>query len=301
MGTPIACVLAVPLLQEEPDALQQATDLVTRAKDWLLDPTGGIAVGLSIVKAVLIVVAAMVLAEVVGGIARRAMNVSRLKFSDLLKDFFVNTAKKVVVIVGFVIALGALGVDIGPLVAGIGVAGFVIGFALQETLGNFAAGIMILLYRPYDIGDVIEAAGQTGKVDSMNLVSTIMLTPDNQRLVVPNGSIWGGVIRNVTASPTRRVDMSFGIAYGDDSDQAASILMQILAAHPLVLKDPAPEVKLAELGESSVNFVVRPWCRTPDYWTVKFDVTRAVKQRFDAEGITIPFPQRDVHLHQAQA
>jgi small conductance mechanosensitive channel len=154
------------------------------------------------------------------------------------------------------------------------------------------------MYRPYDVGQVIEAAGMKGKVDSMNLVSTTIKTFDNQIVIVPNGEIWGGVITNVTGSDTRRVDMKFGISYSDDIAKAAKILEEIVSSHELVLKDPEPVVRLHELGDSSVNFVCRPWAKTADYWTVYWDVTRSVKERFDAEGVTIPFPQRDVHIHQ---
>ena len=179
--------------------------------------------------------------------------------------------------------------------------GFVVAFALQGTLSNFASGIMILLYRPYDIGNFVEVAGQAGTVNAMSLVSTTLLTPDNQRLTIPNGSIWGGVIRNVTAMPTRRVDMTFGIGYADDMDKAAEIIREVVTAHEKVLEDPAPQIEVAELADSSVNFVCRPWAKTGDFWAVKFDVTKRVKERFDAEGISIPFPQRDIHLFKEDA
>jgi small conductance mechanosensitive channel len=225
--------------------------------------------------------------------------VSRSKrFSDLLKDFFVNVVRKTIMIFGIVIALSMLEVKITPFIATLGVAGFILGFALQGTLSNFASGLMILIYRPYDIGHIIEAAGMKGKVDSMNLVSTTMKTFDNQIVIVPNGEIWGGVITNVTGSDTRRVDMKFGISYSDDIAKAAKILEDIVSKHELILKDPEPVIKLHELGDSSVNFVCRPWAKTEDYWTVYWDVTRAVKEQFDDEGVSIPFPQQDVHIYQ---
>jgi small conductance mechanosensitive channel len=185
----------------------------------------------------------------------------------------------------------------GPVLAGLGIAGFIIGFALQETLANFAAGAMILIYRPFDVGDMIEAAGVTGKVSAMSMVSTTILTIDNQTLIIPNGKIWGDVIKNVTAQGDRRVDMVFGISYSDDIPHAEEVLMAILKEHEKVLKDPEPMVKLHTLGESSVDFIVRPWVKTTDYWDVYWDVTREVKMRFDSEGIAIPFPQRDVHFY----
>jgi small conductance mechanosensitive channel len=183
------------------------------------------------------------------------------------------------------------------MLAGLGIAGFVLGFALQETLGNFAAGVMILAYRPYDVGDLIECSGGVfGKVSAMNLVSTTILTPDNQTRVVPNGKIWGDVITNVTAQKVRRVDLTFGISYADDIPHAEEVLWSIVKEHPMVLDDPPPIVKVHELGDSSVNFVVRPWVSRDDYWDTHWDITREVKLRFDREGISIPFPQRDVHL-----
>jgi len=189
-------------------------------------------------------------------------------------------------------------VDVAPLLAGVGVVGFVLGFALQDTLANFAAGFMILLNRPYDVGNVVTAAGVTGSVESMSLVSTTLKTPDNQRIIVPNGSIWGGVIQNVTSQETRRVDLIFGCGYEDDISKAQAVLEDIVSSHELVLKDPAPVIRLHELADSSVNFIVRPWTKTSDYWAVYWDLTRTVKERFDSEGLSIPYPQQDVHMHQ---
>jgi small conductance mechanosensitive channel len=200
-------------------------------------------------------------------------------------------------IFGVLMGLSQLGFQLGPLLAGLGIAGFIVGFALQDSLSNFAAGAMILAYRPYDVGDLIEAAGVFGRVSHMNLVSTTVLTIDNQTLVVPNGKIWGDVIKNVTAQRTRRVDMVFGISYADDVSHAEEVLKAILKEHAKVLADPEPIVRLHELGDSSVNFIVRPWVETDDYWDVYWDVTREVKMRFDREDISIPFPQRDVHFY----
>ena len=158
---------------------------------------------------------------------------------------------------------------------------------------------MILFYRPFDVGDAVEAGGVMGTVKEMTLVSTTILTWDNQKLVVPNKKIWGEVIRNITAEATRRVDLQFGIGYSDDVDKAERVLNDIVAAHPLVLRHPEPVIRLHALGESSIDFVVRPWAKTGDYWNVYWDITREVKKRFDAEGISIPFPQRDVHIYPA--
>ncbi|MCK5945268.1 MAG: mechanosensitive ion channel, partial [Planctomycetes bacterium] len=173
--------------------------------------------------------------------------------------------------------------------------------ALQGTLSNFAAGLMILMYRPYDIGHLITAAGMTGTVKAMTLVSTTLRLGDNQRVVIPNGKIWGDVITNVSGQTTRRVDMKFGCGYDDDLQKVQAVLEEIINNHPKVLKDPEPVIKVHELGDSSVNFVVRPWANSADYWEIYWDVTRKVKERFDEEGLSIPFPQRDVHLHQVEA
>ena len=161
--------------------------------------------------------------------------------------------------------------------------------------------MMILFYRPYDVGDAVEVGGVTGKVRDMSIVNTTILTFDNQTLILPNSKIWGDVIKNITAQRMRRVDMTFGIGYDDDIPKAESILMEIVSGHDKVLQDPEPVVKLHNLGDSSVDFIVRPWVNTADYWDVYWDITRAVKLRFDAEGVSIPFPQRDIHLYQASA
>ena len=179
----------------------------------------------------------------------------------------------------------------------VGILVFALGFALKDTIANLLSGIMILLYRPYDIGNFVNVAGVSGTVSAMTLVSTTLTLPDNQTVVIPNNSIWGGIITNVTVSPTRRVDLVFGIGYGDDIDKASSVLERVVREHPMVLKDPEPVIKVHELADSSVNFVVRPWAETENYWQVYWDLTRQVKQAFDAEGITIPFPQRDVHVY----
>ncbi|MFV1959703.1 MAG: mechanosensitive ion channel family protein, partial [Planctomycetota bacterium] len=267
---------------------------------WLKSPEGGMKFGKNILYFLLLLFAFRVLARLLGRMTNRALDRFN-KTPELLRVFLSNSVRNVTFAVGIVVALSQLGVNIGPLLAAIGAAGLVIGFALQGVLSNFASGVMILLYRPYDLGDVIDAGGVTGKVAAMSLVSTTMKTPDNQVVVVPNSSIWGSVITNITGSDTRRVDMLFGVGYDDDLNKAEKILEEIVTADPRVLKDPAPVVVVGELADSSVNFHVRPWTKTSDYWDVFFDVTRKVKDRFDAEGISIPYPQQDVHLHPAPA
>lgn len=274
--------------------------MVKDLRDWALKPEGGIRWATNIILFFLTLFVFRILAWIVGRATRRAVSRSR-NISELLRDFFVSTSIKLTKFIGFIVALSFLGVNVGPFVAGIGAIGFIVAFALQGTLSNFASGIMILVYRPYDINDVVSAAGETGKVESMSLVSTTLLTPDNQQIVIPNSSIWGGTIKNVTGKDQRRVDLTFGIGYDDDIVKAQTILNEIVSAHPKVLAEPAPVIKLHELADSSVNFVVRPWTLTADYWDVYWDITRSVKERFDRERISIPYPQQDIHVHQIAA
>jgi len=265
---------------------------------WLISSEGGIRWAKNIVFFLIVILLSWVLSNIIGKAVQKAV-VNIRSASELLKDFIVNISRRAVFVVGFIVALSMLEVNIGPLLAAIGAAGFILGFALQGTLSNFAAGIMILIYRPYDIGDLIDVGGMLGKVDAMTIVSTTLRKPDNQKVVIPNNMIWGDIITNITGTSKRRVDLVFGIGYSDDMAKAQAILEDILANHESVLKDPAPVVKVHELADSSVNFVVRPWVATENYWDVYWDITRSVKERFDADGVSIPFPQRDVHMHQA--
>jgi len=227
----------------------------------------------------------------------KALRSSNLNLSRLGRRMLVSTASRLVIIFGILVILSQLGISLGPLLAGLGVVGFIVGFALQDSLSNFAAGVMILFYRPYDVGDFVDVGGVFGTVDKMSLVSTSLLTIDNQLYIVPNSKIWGDVIKNVTSQKQRRVDMVFGISYTDDIPKAESVLKDILKSHDKVLDDPESMVRLHTLNSSSVDFVVRPWVKVDDYWDVYWDVTRSVKMRFDDEKISIPFPQRDVHLY----
>jgi small conductance mechanosensitive channel len=221
------------------------------------------------------------------------------RISNLLANFARKTAGGLVTAVGLLMALATLGVPITPLLAAMGGGGFIIGFALQETLGNFASGMLIMVYRPFDLSDYVNVAGVEGTVKQLNLVSTTLVTLDNKLLVIPNKTVWGETITNYTGSDLRRVDMVFGIAYGDNIQKALDVLEQAAANHKLVLNDPAPAVHVDALGDSSVNLFCRPWVKTEDYWPVRWDLTRTVKERFDEEGISIPFPQQDVHYHPA--
>ena len=267
---------------------------------WLTSKEGGLRWLKNIIFFVVTIVAFMILSKILGSAARRA--VANFKgASALLKDFVVNVVSKTTILIGLIVALSMLEVNVGPFLAAIGAAGFILGFALQGTLSNFAAGLMILLYRPYDVGDFVKVADTSGTVTNMTLVSTTLTLPDNQSVVIPNNSIWGGIITNVTGVQTRRVDMMFGISYEDDIAKAQSVLEDVVKAHPQVLKSPEPVIRVHELADSSVNFVCRPWVNTADYWTVYWDITRQVKENFDRQGISIPFPQREIHVHQLAA
>jgi small conductance mechanosensitive channel len=277
----------------------EVTDTATAwtvLQGWLASEQGGQRWAWNIAKFLMILLSFYFGASIAARLVRHAA--ARMKgVSQLLVDFLSKFVKQVLTIIGMIVALGALEVDITPLLAALGAAGFVIGFALQGTLSNFASGLLILAYRPFDVGDVIEAAGVSGVVGSVSLFSTHIRTFDNKVMIVPNNDIWGGTITNATASDTRRVDMSFGIGYDDDIGTAKAILERLVKEHELVLDDPAPVVQLHELGDSSLNFVCRPWSKTGDYWTVYWDITRAVKEEFDRNGISIPFPQRDIHVY----
>jgi len=263
---------------------------------WLTSTEGGVRWLINALKFIIIVVIFWGLSKVISKAARKALAISPCN-STILNDFIISSSSRLTLLVGLLVGLSALEFNIGPVIAIIGAASFVVAFALQGTLSNFASGIMIMFYRPFDVGDLIDVSGEYGIVKSMNLVSTSVMTFDNKLMVVPNNDIWGNTITNATKSTERRVDMVFGIGYSDNIELAKQVMDKILSDHPKVLPDPAPVVRLHELGDSSVNFICRPWAKTADYWDVYWDVTRQVKERFDAEGISIPFPQRDIHIY----
>jgi len=229
-------------------------------------------------------------------LVRRGVQSSKFETSKLLQKMMIGLASRTVMILGIFIALAQLGIKVGPLLAGLGVMGFIVGFALQDNLANFAAGAMILIYRPYDVGDLIEAGGVFGEVSHMSLVSTTILTLDRQTLVVPNNKIWGDVIKNVKAQKRRRVDLLFKIDHSNDVMKVEDVLKAIVAAHPLALEDPEPTIKLHNLGEFSMDFVLRIWAETDDYWDVYWDVIRETKLQFEREGIRFPSPPREIRL-----
>jgi len=263
---------------------------------WMKSSEGGVRLAKNFGRFIGTVAIYWLLSIVLSKLVGRLMNLSS-SASQILKKFIVDSVRRITILVGILLGLAALEINITPMIALIGAAGFVIAFALQNTLSNFASGLMIMFYKPFDIGDFVETAEVAGKVNSMTLVTTNIMTVDNKLMVVPNNDLWGKVITNVTGSSERRVDLKFGIGYGDDIALAERVLNEVVAGHPLVLKEPEPVICVAELGDSSVNLICRPWVKTPDYWQVYWDLTKAAKERFDVEGISIPFPQRDVHLY----
>lgn len=248
------------------------------------------------VKALVTLIVGWIVARVLTGVVRRIMH--KAKVESTLIGFVANLTFTLLMTLVVISAVQNLGVPTASFVAVVGAAGLAVGFALQGSLANFAAGVMLIIFHPFKAGDFVEAGGVSGTVEEVQIFATVLKTPDNKRVIVPNSAITGGTITNYSANDTRRVDLVFGIGYRDDIDKAKDVLENILAQDERVLKDPKATIAVAELADSSVNLVVRPWVKTPDYWKVLFDLTEAVKQRFDAESISIPFPQRDVHVRQ---
>jgi len=253
--------------------------------------------GLSVVGALAILIIGWAVAKWVEKMTRRAL--SRSSRIDLTLTGFLSSLAKYLVLVFTIIAvLNQFGVQTASLIAVLGAAGLAIGLAMQGTLSNIAAGVMLLIFRPFKIGDYVEVSGQSGTVDTINLFVTELTTPDNKQIIVPNSNIWGQSVVNYSYHPTRRLDLAVGIGYGDDIDLATRVVREILDADERTLKDPEPVIVVGDLGASSVDLTIRVWVKADDYWPLKFDLTKRFKQTFDAKGIGIPFPQMDVHLHQ---
>lgn len=261
--------------------------LFTTANEWLVSEDGGVRILWKLAAFVVALFVIWALARIVSRLVRRA--VSRWdKFSTLLDRFLVRASFYATLVLGILTVLSWLGLRMTPILTLLGGLSFVAAFAMQSTLSNFAAGLLIMIYRPFDVGNVVTLAGVTGKVTTMNMVSTTLLTGDNQVIVVPNSNVWGSIITNVNVSETRRVDLVFSIGYDDDAAEAQRILEDVVAAHPLVLKDPAPVIRMNELADLTVRFICRPWVKTGDYSTVFWDITQQVKERFNAAGIFAP-------------
>ena len=262
---------------------------------WLTRADGGGVIAKNIGVIIIVLAALVFVSRIIRAILRRRMG--RIEsLSKLLQSFLVGTVYWLVLAVGLLVALAVLGVNVTPLFAMIGGVSFILAFALQDTLGNLASGLMIMINSPFDEGDYVLVGGQGGTVKSVSIMATTITTPDNQVIVIPNKSVWGNVITNVTASDTRRVDLVFGISYDDSIPDAMRIIEDTVKAHPLVLADPEPVVRVHELAASSVNFICRPWTKTSDYWTVYWDLTHNMKEALEAASIRIPYPQQDVHI-----
>ncbi len=212
-------------------------------------------------------------------------------------NFLSNVVYAILLVAVILAALDTLGLPVTSLLAVVGAAGLAVGLALKDSLGNFASGVMLVMFRPFSKGDVVEVAGVTGKVEEVRIFSTIMTTPDNKQIIIPNGQVAADTITNYTANDQRRVDLVFGVGYDDDLKVAREVLTRICANHPKVLDDPATNIFVLNLGDSSVDFAVRPWAKTEDYWTVWGDLLEQGKLELEAAGCNIPYPQTDVHLH----
>lgn len=260
-------------------------DLAAMLGDWAI----------KVVIALLIYVIGKWIARRVTNVVKKLMN-SR-DVDPTLVNFLSNVVYAVLLVAVILAALDTLSLPVTSLVAVVGAAGLAVGLALKDSLGNFASGVMLVMFRPFGKGDFVEVAGVSGKVDEVRIFSTILTTPDNKQVIIPNGQVAADAITNYTALDQRRVDLVFGVGYDDDLKKAREVLTRICAEHPLVLDDPATSIFVMNLGDSSVDFAVRPWVKTDDYWTVWGDLLETGKAELEAAGLNIPYPQTDVHLH----
>ena len=271
--------------------LDTGMNFVRRLKEWMAG--SGVDLLTNLLVSAVILLVGWVVIRLVDKALRKAM--ARANRKVLLVNFIVSVVTKVGWAVLLVTILSRLGVDVTPLIAGLGVTGFILGFAFQESLGNLASGLMIAINEPFKVGDVVDAAGHTGSVLEVNMMATVMLTPDNKRIVLPNKGVWGGPIVNYSAMDTRRVDLQVGIAYGEDVEKAVSVIRDAVRRVPGVLATPEPAVAVAGLDASQVTINVRPWAKNADYWSVRSATLQTVKEELDRVGIEIPFPQVVVH------
>jgi small conductance mechanosensitive channel len=252
--------------------------------------------GLKVLSALVIFIVGRWISKFFEKITEKIMN--KRDVDPTIVSFVGNLTYFILLTFFILAALSQLGIQTTSFIAIIGAAGLAIGLALQGSLSNFAAGFLMIIFRPFKVGDYIEGAGTAGTVEKIQIFTTQLKTPDNKTIIVPNAKMTGDNIVNYSTKGTRRVDMVFGIGYGDDIDKAKQVMTDVLAKDTRVLKDPPPVIALSELGDSSVNFVVRPWVNSSDYWDFYFETMEKIKKRFDEEGISIPFPQRDVHIYE---
>jgi len=255
--------------------------------------------GLKVIGAVVLLIIGRMIAGIIRKITRRALE--NAEVDPTLVPFLSKLAYYFVLIVVVIAVLGVFGVQTASLVAVLGAAGLAVGLALQGTLSNFAAGVMLLFFRPFKLGDFIDAGGTTGSVEEIGVFATTLKSPDNVKIVVPNSQVYGQTIKNFNGFDTRRVDMEIGISYDDDIPKAMEVIRGIVAADPRVLPEPEPVIAVSNLGDSSVDIVVRPWCAGSDYWALRWDLNQRIKEGLEAAGCSIPYPQTDVHLHQKSA
>lgn len=255
----------------------------------------GLEFGIKVATALAIFLIGKFLVRLVVGAISKVMQ--KQAVDKTLETFICNLVRISLMVVVVIAAIGAMGIQTTSFIAIFGAAGLAVGLALQGSLSNFASGVLIVLFRPYRVGDFVEAAGIAGSVEQVQILTTILKTGDNKQIIVPNSQIMDSIITNYSANDTRRVDMVVGVSYDDDLDKVRKTLEELLAAEERILPEPAPTIAVSALADSSVNFVVRPWVNSSDYWGVMFDLTEAIKKRFDAEGISFPFPQQDVHLY----
>ena len=251
--------------------------------------------GLKVIAAIAVFVVGRWIAKMLTALIEKVMN--KRQVDPTIVSFVANLTYIALLVFVVLAALGQLGIQTTSFIAVIGAAGLAIGLALQGSLSNFAAGFLMIIFRPFNVGDYIEGAGVAGTVEAIQIFTTQLLTPDNKTIIIPNASLTAGNITNYSVKGTRRVDLVYGIGYGDDVDHAKKVISDVLAKEERILKDPATTIMLIELADSSVNFAVRPWVAASDYWGVYSALTENIKKSFDAEGISIPFPQRDVHVY----
>lgn len=252
--------------------------------------------GLSVVGAILLFIVGRMVAGWARGKLTKAL--SKANADASLIPFFSSLLYYIIIAVVIMAVLNLFGIETTSLIAVFGAAGLAVGLALQGTLSNFAAGVMLLVFRPIRVGDFVEVAGQAGTVKEIAIFSTVLNTVDNVRIVIPNAQIYGDTVKNYSFNETRRIDLLIGISYSDDIGRAIEIIEGVLTSDARTLRDPAPTIAVSELGDSSVNLVVRPWCQSADYWALRWDLTRALKEQLEAGGCSIPYPQRDVHVVQ---
>lgn len=272
--------------------VDEGREVVNSVVAWFAER--GIDFVMDLLIALVMLIAGKYLIRFISAMAARAFTRNGKK-KTLISDFASSVVSKGCWAVLIVMVLSRIGFNVAPLIAGLGVTGFILGFAFQESLGNLASGMMIALNEPFKVGDFVELAGLSGTVREVSIMATVLATPDNKKIVVPNKSAWGSPITNYSALDKRRVDLEVGIAYGDDIAKATQIARTAVLSVEGVLDDPAPRIEPVLFGDSAVTICIRPWCATADYWTVHAATLKAVKAAFDANGITIPFPQLDIH------